>query len=117
MSYIYLTVSFILNASANIFLKSGAKAGLNTETYNLFFLIKNNTYTALGILFFATSSVSYFLTLKHFPISVAYPIIIAASLLLTNSIAFFFLGEKITLLQVAGYILITSGIILVAQQK
>lgn len=102
MPYLYLIGAFFLNAGANIILKIAAKQG--GGIWNSLFL------SGLGL--FAANAVLYFLALRALPISLAYPIMVSMSLLIIETYAYLVLGEKVTWLQVIGFILITLGITL-----
>lgn len=111
MIYIYWLISILLNASANIFLKLGARHGFfSPHGINLFLFIKENMLLLTGVSLFALSTVSYFLTLRALPVSIVYPVIIGMSFVLTNGMAYFLLNEKINGLQVIGYIFIIVGV-------
>lgn len=99
MPFLYLFIAFIFNALANIFLKLKAEQGLLASGFSA--------------LFFAANFLFYYLALRSVPLSTAYPIMVGASFLIINSYAYFFLSEKINLLQILGYMLIVSGIIVV----
>ncbi len=114
MVYIYWIISILLNASANIFFKVSAKHGFVTpQGLHFFSFLKDNIILATGVSLFALSTVTYFLTLRAFPVSVVYPVIVGMSFVLTNSIAFYYLHERIVGLQVVGYIFIILGVVIV----
>lgn len=114
MIYIYWAVSILLNASANIFFKVSAQDGFTPlNGLHVFSFIKDNIVLLTGVSLFALSTVSYFLTLRALPVSVVYPVIVGMSFVLTNSIAYFYLHEKIYGLQVIGYLFIIVGVSIV----
>ncbi len=113
MIYFYWIFAFVLNATANIMLKIGARQGLSFQDFNLFFFLKENVFFVTGALLFALSMVFYFLTLRVLPISIVYPVLVSMSIVLTNLIAYFYLHENINKLQIIGYIFIIIGIALV----
>jgi multidrug transporter EmrE-like cation transporter len=114
MIYIYWAISILLNASANIFFKVSAGRGFSPlQGANALMFLKDNILLLTGVSLFALSTVSYFLTLRALPVSVVYPVIVGMSFVITNSIAYFYLHERINGLQIAGYILIIAGVAIV----
>lgn len=114
MVYIYWIISIFLNASANIFFKISAQQGFIVPNgVNILLFLKENITLVMGVFLFALSTVSYFLTLRAFPVSVVYPVIVGMSFVLTNSIAYYYLHERIVGLQVVGYVFIVLGVIIV----
>lgn len=112
MSYLYLALAFVLNASANILLKSGSSKGIYTEVFPLGVFFRNNVYLFLGFLFFVLNALFYFLALKNLPISLAYPIMVTMSLILIGGYAFLFGGETFTYYQLVGYSFIILGVVI-----
>lgn len=113
MNLIFLTLAFVLNATANILLKLGAQGGLQHRGLNLMQIITHNYLAILGIIFFATNVVFYFLALRSVPLSTAYPTMVIMSFLIINSFAYFFLHENINGFQLLGYAFIVIGLILI----
>ncbi len=117
MAYIYLIIAFCLNASANIILKIDAGRVHETrflpEEFSLRgilnFLLDKGLFL-LGIFLFALNLCFYYVSLRSMPLSLAYPIMVAMSVLIINSYANFFLGESISFVQVIGYCAIIAGV-------
>ncbi len=112
MAYFFLSAAFILNAAANILLKIGATRGLSMSG-SLLTLVTSNWQALLGLTLFASNVLFYFLALRALPLSVAYPVMVAMSFFLINGFALLFLHEQSSFLQIAGYVCILMGIILV----
>ncbi len=110
MSYLYLVLAFVLNATANILLKSGASKGVYTEVFPLGVFFRNNMYLFLGFLFFVLNALFYFFALKNIPLSLGYPVMVTMSLLLIGTYAFVFGGELFTYYHLIGYALIILGV-------
>lgn len=110
MSYLYLILAFLLNASGNILLKTGASKGFYTDIFPLGVFLKNNFYLILGFLLFVLNAFFYFLALKNVPISLAYPVMVTMSLILIGGYAFLFAGETFSYYQLVGYSLIILGV-------
>ena len=113
MSYIFLVIAFVLNATANILLKTGALKGVTYHGLSFGQIMSQNAIAIVGLFFFALNAVFYFMALRSVPISVAYPVMVVMSLLLINAYAIFTLKEQVTTLQLIGYALIIAGIVLV----
>lgn len=111
MSYLFLILAFILNSAANILLKIGSGQGIILDSFNPFFLVKNNIYLILGFIFFVLNALFYFFALKNIPLSLAYPIMVTMSLILIGSYASIFLGEQFTIYHILGYGLIILGVV------
>jgi len=113
MTYLFLILALLLNSLAHIVLKLGALGGLWLNSLNPIQLIINNYLAVLSASFFGVSFFFYFLALRTVPLSVAFPVVIVASVLIINSFAYFYLRETISLWQALGYLLIVAGILLV----
>lgn len=117
--WLALIVALVLNASANILLKVGARtarpaapeAGIVERA--LAFL---NWPTVLAICVFAANVLAYRKALDSLNISVAYPINVSIGLIIIVLAAWLLpiLNEKITLWQLIGMVLIMTGVWLVA---
>jgi len=113
MPYVYLICAFILNASGNIFLKLGSRQGLVlTSTTPVSFVVSNWQFI-LGCGLFVLNVPFYFLALKYIPLSTAYPIMVGASFVIINMLAFLLFKESINFLQLIGYACIVIGLVLV----
>ncbi|MBM3886596.1 hypothetical protein FJ364_01585 [Candidatus Dependentiae bacterium] len=111
--FVFLVISILLNASANIFLKMAANRGIDLTNQSIPFLIKNNVTAIVGIFLFGLSAFSYFAVLRKLSVTTAYPTIVLSSFILINIFAYFILDERINIWQFFGYILIACGIIMV----
>lgn len=113
MSYLFLILAFSFNALANILLKVGSRSGFVLEPATPAALLMNNWLFIAGCGVFAVNVLFYFLALRSFPISVAYPVMVVMSFIIINGYALTMLGETITMLQLVGYALIIVGLLLV----
>ncbi len=114
MPYLFLTIAFICNASANLLLKLAATRGFSFGA-----ALKGQwgqaEFIALGAaVFFGLNLVTYLAALQRIPLSVGYPIMIGMTFVITTAAAFF-LGEKLTYVHIIGLTFIMLGLILVAQ--
>lgn len=101
MKYLLLICAFTLNSAANILLKHGSTEGLLSWK------------SFIGLALFACNVLFYFLALKQFPLSVAYPVMVASSFFLVNTYAHLVMKESISPAQYVGYAMILLGTFLV----
>ena len=107
-----MIIAFVLNSIANIMLKIGANSGIQFSGFN-WNSVSANRFFIFGILLFAVNVIFYFLALRNLSLSLAYPIMVGMSFLIINSYAYYFLDDKINLMQILGYLMIVAGIIIV----
>lgn len=112
MAYVFLALAFTLNALANILLKVGALRGLSLSGSPLE-LVSANSQLIAGLVLFASNVLFYFLALRTLPISLAYPVMVVMSFILINAYALLVLDETLAPLQLAGYVLMIAGLMLV----
>jgi multidrug transporter EmrE-like cation transporter len=118
-AWLPLAVAVVLNASANIPMKVGARtsrtlgedASFMARALNFF-----NVATVIGICLFAANVLAYRRALDRLPISVAYPVMVSVGLIFITLAAVFLpvLSERVSLVQIAGMVLIAVGVWLVA---
>ena len=113
MYLFFLIIAFSLNSLANVLLKVSARYELSLANLGAALSSKAFFYLVLGLAAFAANVIFYYLALRHLPLSVAYPIMVGATVIITNLFAFLLFHESITLLQMIGYVCIVSGITLV----
>lgn len=113
----YLIIAFLLNGAANIFLKVGAMSSGKIFPFRFPETLIENRYFFLGLVLFALNVFFYGASLKSLPLSVAYPVMVGASFLLVNGYASLWLNEKMTPMQMVGYVCIVAGILLVTIVK
>jgi multidrug transporter EmrE-like cation transporter len=68
-----------------------------------------------GILSFGLALAAYSFVLTRLNLSIAYPIMVSMGLIIVVLASFFLLKEAITLIQIAGFILIIAGVWMVAK--
>ncbi len=113
MNILLIILAFILNSAAHLLLKVGATSGLHLQSYNPLYLVRENYIVLIGLFFFAASAACYFFVLRILPVSVAYPTIIIASVVMINLVAYFYLHESIGIWQLLGYVFLVAGICLI----
>jgi multidrug transporter EmrE-like cation transporter len=118
LKYLILAVSIILNALANIFIKAGmnkiSKQGAEGLKAIAFKWI-SNPFIILGLISFASALACYSYVLSKINVSIAYPVNTSLGIIIVIAISALFLGEKISLTQGMGFILIMAGVWLVAK--
>ncbi|HEY4513812.1 MAG TPA: hypothetical protein VJH69_00625 [Candidatus Paceibacterota bacterium] len=114
ISYLFLILAFSLNAAANILLKIAATSGFSFSS--LFAMQWNRAHLiALGaVILFAGNLAAYLLALEKIPLTVGYPVMIGMTFVLTVGFASYF-GERLSLIQLAGLLLILVGIFMVVR--
>lgn len=114
-NYVLLAVALTLNALANVALKIGA-AGLpawNDPT--LVGRLFANRYLLLGIALFGLNVLVYATALARVNLSVAYPVMVAGSMIVVVLLSTTWLREPVTWVQLAGIALLILGIVLVTR--
>ncbi len=106
---IYLTFLIVLTVVLNSIAQSLLKIGADQKSLNLFLLV--------GVCFYGLSTVIYVLVLGRFNLSIAYPVIIGATVIATVFIGTILFREKITPTQWIGVGLTISGISAIALGK
>ena len=116
--WIPLIVALVLNAGANILMKVGANnSGTLVDNASLWARITNfmNVAMIAAIVLFAANVLAYRKALDNLNVSVAYPIMVSTGMIvITIAAATPLLGERITLRQIGGMVLIAFGVWLLA---
>lgn len=117
MNYLFLAISTLTSATAQIFLKKGMlKLGnLNVSLSGIFYLIPRffkNVWLVAGIIFFGTSFLFYLFVLSSGQLNIIYPLSVSFGIILIALSSRFLLKESICLPQISGIIIIILGILL-----
>jgi len=110
---IFLILAIIFNAGANIMMKAGVTASpVKTEGGILNFIISyiSNWKLMLGIAFFGVALIFYTKALEKFNLSIAYPLMTSAGLIIVTLWSLFVFQEKLTYIQTGGIFMIIGGI-------
>jgi multidrug transporter EmrE-like cation transporter len=117
MNYVYLISALVLNAAANVLLKVGSTGRFaKTVTPDAGFGEKLvaflNWPTLLGIFLFAANVIPYRKSLEGFDLTVAYPIMVSGSLIISTLAVWMIpmIGEHFSALRIAGIGVIIAGI-------
>ena len=103
-SYLLLAAAILFGVAGQLLLKAGAASGGIVEQF-----LKPVTIAGLG--FYGCAGILYTLALRGIPVSVAFPSV-SASYILVLVAARLWLNEPILPTQMAGVVLIMSGITL-----
>lgn len=114
MNFINIAIilfSVSLNTFAQLFLKKGADSCIAGKTIGLEVLVlcATNLYFWLGFLCYAISILSWIFVLSKMSVSLAYPFL-SFGFVLSVFLAYFLLGEPLTLSKIAGVLLICCGL-------
>ncbi|UCD27470.1 MAG: EamA family transporter [Planctomycetota bacterium] len=118
---IALTVALILNATANLLIKFGMKrfdsAGqaISQSITSALSALAGNWMLILGLFFFAINVLFYAYALKKIDVSAAYPVMVGGGFAIIALVAWKFLGESLSRLQLTGVLCILIGVWLVAR--
>jgi len=106
-----IVVSAIINSSANLLIKLGArKIHAQKSIYEIFEVIFLNLPLLTGLLFFGLSFILYAYILSKVNLNIAYPILTSICFVMVNLGAFIFFGEKFSIMHIVGLIVIILGI-------
>ena len=106
---LYVAFLIVMTIVLNTFAQSFLKLGSDQKSLNLFLL--------LGICFYGLSTIVYILVLSKFNLSIAYPIIIGATVVATVFVGTIIFKEEIVVTQWIGVGLTISGISAIALGK
>lgn len=112
-------VCMILNTIAQLLLKQamntiGAFAFAWKDIIPLGFKVATSPYIILGIICYVLSLVLWLGVLSRMEVSIAYPLTSIAFILTAIGAAIFF-GEHVTMIRVAGIVVIITGIYLISK--
>lgn len=111
VNILIILFSVSLNTLAQIFLKKGADACISGRVINFetLLLCMSNIYFWLGFLCYAISILSWIFVLSKMSVSIAYPFL-SFGFVLSIILAYFLLGEPITMAKIVGIGLICCGL-------
>ncbi|HHZ88700.1 MAG TPA: small multi-drug resistant family protein [Chromatiaceae bacterium] len=119
--FILILVSVAISALAQISLKAGMSAeaiqlALDSDTDRLDTIttIASNPYVLGGLGLYGFGAILWLLVLARIDVSMAYPFV-GLGFILTMVFASLFLNEQLTLVRIAGTMLVVSGVFLVAK--
>jgi multidrug transporter EmrE-like cation transporter len=115
-TYVILGLAIIFNAMANIFMKIGiVRVDDNSDIFSLTLKSIAQPIVPLGIIFFILALICYLYVLSKLNLSIAYPIMTSMGFFIVISVSWVFLKESITTIQIVGFVLILTGVWMVAR--
>jgi len=114
-NYVLLAVALTLNALANVSLKIGAARLPAWSDPALVGRLFANRYLLLGIALFGLNVLVYATALARVNLSVAYPVMVAGSMIVVVLLSATWLREPVTSVQLSGIALLILGIVLVTR--
>jgi undecaprenyl phosphate-alpha-L-ara4N flippase subunit ArnE len=106
--YANLVAAILLGIAGQLALKSGATESLTITAQFL------NPATMVGFALYLFAAICYILALRKIPVSTAFPSV-AASYAVVAALAHFLWNEPLGWPQIAGIVLICSGVLLIHQ--
>jgi len=112
-------LSVTIAALAQITLKIGVstqtiREALASSPVDFFVALALNPYVIAGFALYGLGAMSWVVVLTRVDVSQAYPFV-GLSILLAFGLGHFLLGEPLSMIRIAGMLLVVSGIVLVAQ--
>jgi len=113
MPYLQIGINIILMSVGQLFFKQSAIFVNSNSSLNIITRYLFNPWFYGAIFFFGLSTLLWVYILTMMKISVAYPIL-SISYILTAVGAFYFFGERLSLINIIGIFLIMCGVSLVS---
>jgi drug/metabolite transporter (DMT)-like permease len=110
--YLQIGVSVLLTAAAQIFIKIGTEHAANQSVFAVSSLTSGAMWLGIGAMVVAL--VSWLYALKSVPLTIAFTLAASTQVIVPLG-CWVFLGEQISLVRWGGIILVTLGVLLVAQ--
>tara|TARA_B100001250_G_scaffold65148_1_gene51612 strand:- start:27788 stop:28138 length:351 start_codon:yes stop_codon:yes gene_type:complete len=114
MAYIYIITAAVLSTAGNIFLKISRENLLQDSNFIDQYI---NGYFFLAITFYVLNVFLFSRALDTMQVNIGYPMLAALGFTFLSISSWFFLGEKLQLIQVIGMFAIILGIILLSYQS
>jgi multidrug transporter EmrE-like cation transporter len=114
-----LLLGVMLNAGAQLLLKVGmTRIGHFDFSWSnalpIGMQVAVNPYVLVGLVFYVVSVVVWLLVLSRIDVSVAYPML-SLGYVVNALIAYYWLGEDLSMLRISGILIILLGVFLVAR--
>lgn len=119
MLYLFIALSILSNALANVSLKIGSSklVGLSwQEPVDSFIKVITDIPLVAGAVLYVFSFACYIYILNQANLSLVYPILTSLALILITLISFFYLHESLRAIQIIGIIVIILGVWLVSHK-
>jgi multidrug transporter EmrE-like cation transporter len=106
ISALFLILAMLFNSFASTLFKLSAD---QKNQYSVLFMV-------IGLLLGGINAVFYTKSLNRIPLSIAYPVFSAGSIILITLVSMFFFREKLNIKQMLGMVTIMAGIVLVSMK-
>ncbi len=119
MVYLLLLVGIIFNALASLFIKAGMNkiGGFAFNFHSVIpiaFKVACSPFFLLGLTCYILSLGLWVLVLSRLEVSVAYPMV-SLGYVMNAVLAYFYLGEGLSLIRILGILVICAGVVLIAK--
>lgn len=114
MKWFLLILVIALTAAANIIMRIGMRQDDENATPRNFLESISNVYVAGGIVLLGIAYFAYAFSLKSLPVSIAYPIMAGAVLILVMGFASIICYEPFNSAKACGTLLIIAGIVVLS---
>lgn len=111
MKWLILILGVLSNASASVLIKVAMTAKYTPIQLSKPLSIIGNIPFISGIALYGIAFVLYALALTHLPLNVAHPILTSGSIALVGIASVVFFGESLSMINIAGIILIMLGVV------
>lgn len=111
MKWIILILGILSNASASVLIKVAMTAKDTPIQLSKPLSIIGNIPLVSGVGLYGIAFVLYALALTYLPLNVAHPILTSGSIALVAIASLLFFGENLSMINVAGIILIVLGVV------
>lgn len=118
MNWIFLVLGLLANAGASILIKAGIGYGFEPQftLRGLLDFIKN-WQLMLGIVLYGFAFLLYALSLSRLPLNIVHPTMTSGSIVLVGICAYLVFNERFSIMTIAGYCFILTGVFLVSFGK
>jgi multidrug transporter EmrE-like cation transporter len=110
-----LVVGLVFNAAANVLIKAGVRQIGTAPGANFVSQALVQPCLYFGVVSFALALGAYTFALSGFDLSIAYPIMTSAGLVIVAVASVIFFGEVFTPVKIIGTLLIMAGVYLLAR--
>ena len=119
IEFMLIIFGTLLNASAQLFLKAGARSiGVFAFSLDNFFPIGwrlvTNPFIVSGLFCYVVSIVVWIMALSRVEVSIAYPML-SIGYIINMLLAWWLFGEPLTAMRIAGIFVIIVGVMMVAR--
>jgi multidrug transporter EmrE-like cation transporter len=108
MTYLFIFISIILGAFAQLSMKYGTlKSDGIVSMYT-------NPYVLLGLAFYGLSAITWIYSISKVQLSIAYPMV-SLGYIIVFTLSYFLFGESVNFLRLVGLIVIVIGVIIISR--